>query len=186
MNKNASHRRSDRVYFHRIGLAGIDEMNTENWKMLTLSSLMKYLGHENVSGHPGGHCCDCSTGTLSHYICHCYPYGGWALLSLIFRHPIFKWIVVIWIKWATSMFPNHDWFALIRSHRNIFSRNYLKVPCFHWKFLDICNVATVFFKVEIFQFAIIVIRYKETLSNLVQSDAQPICLVRDFISSVIP
>ena len=45
----ASHRRSRRVYFHDIGLAGVDEMENKHWKMLTLTGVMKYLGHENVS-----------------------------------------------------------------------------------------------------------------------------------------
>ena len=45
----SSYERSDRVYFHDIGLAGMDELQTNQWKMLTLEGAMKYLHHENVS-----------------------------------------------------------------------------------------------------------------------------------------
>ena len=48
--KVKSYRRSANVHFHDIGLAGMNEMKTLGWKMLTLAGTMKYLGHENVRG----------------------------------------------------------------------------------------------------------------------------------------
>ena len=47
--KKASYKRSAYVYFHDIGLGGMDEMDTKQWKMLSLDGVIKYLGHENVS-----------------------------------------------------------------------------------------------------------------------------------------
>ena len=46
-----SHRHNVSVYFHDIGLAGVDEMETKGWKMFTLAGTMKYLGHENVNNN---------------------------------------------------------------------------------------------------------------------------------------
>ena len=43
------HRRSERVYFHEIALAGVEDVNSPYWKRLSLGGIMKYLGHENVS-----------------------------------------------------------------------------------------------------------------------------------------
>ena len=48
MRKKA-HRRSDRVFFHDIGITGVDDMNSVRWKSLTLGGIMEYLGHRNVS-----------------------------------------------------------------------------------------------------------------------------------------
>ena len=38
-----------KVYFHRVGLWGADMTNEKGWKLMKLSSIIKWLGHENVS-----------------------------------------------------------------------------------------------------------------------------------------
>ena len=44
------HKRSDKIWFYNIGLGGKDEKaNHFGWKMRTFSSLLKQLGHVNVS-----------------------------------------------------------------------------------------------------------------------------------------
>ena len=47
-----THRRNTNVYFYDFGLSGVDETGrTEGWDTLTLGSIMKQLGHDNVSCH---------------------------------------------------------------------------------------------------------------------------------------
>lgn len=45
----ADHKHSEKVWFYSIGLAGKDEdKNQKGWKMMTLKSLIKHLGHQDV------------------------------------------------------------------------------------------------------------------------------------------
>ncbi|XP_046560362.1 probable methyltransferase-like protein 24 [Haliotis rubra] len=95
------HRRSDRVTFHAMGLSGVDSdtfearkdmyvKNTQLWKIRTLKTIMKELGHEHrvldvlkidVEGHE------------------------WAVVKNIMEDGIFKKIRQFYLEW--HLFP--DW-----------------------------------------------------------------------------
>ena len=65
--KKVDHRRSERVYFHAIGLAGVDDMKSPRWRMLSLEGIMKLLGHKNVS---------IAIGMQPRFLNHCLTHWG--------------------------------------------------------------------------------------------------------------
>ena len=42
-----SHKRSERVWFYKVGIAGKDYADSKKWDMRMLASIMKMLGHTN-------------------------------------------------------------------------------------------------------------------------------------------
>ena len=61
------HQRSKRIWFHDLGIWGYDVINDEGWKLKSLSSIKRMLGHEEVQSNPkciaivrGNHTVNCA------------------------------------------------------------------------------------------------------------------------------